>query len=133
MKKWQQNLFAGMGVSFCAWLGTLGLVAYYFSIISPISVVANLFIVPLVFLVIASGLLFISLGSVIPGVCPILALNCEFFISLIYRIAHFLSGLPGAYFNIRPIPVIWVIGYYVLLFAAFHIKDIKQFVESRSV
>ncbi|MBU1086632.1 MAG: ComEC family competence protein [Candidatus Omnitrophica bacterium] len=126
LKKWQQDLLAGMGVSFCAWLGTLGLVAYYFSLISPISVAANLFIVPLLFLVIASGLLFISLGALIPALFPALALNCEFLISFIYRIAHFLSGLPGAYFNIGSIPLIWVIFYYILLFAAFFTQDLKQ-------
>jgi len=127
LKKPLQDLIAGIGVSFSAWLGTLGLVAYYFSIISPIAVIANLFIVPLLFLVIASGLLFISLGTIIPALCPVLALNCEFFISLIYRIANFLSGLPGAYFDLKQISLIYVLGYYVLLLAVFYGKDLKPY------
>ncbi len=131
IKNWQKNLISGIGVSFCAWLGTLGLVAYYFSIISPISVIANLFIVPLLFMVIASGLLFITLGSLIPVLCSVLALNCEFFISLIYRIADFLSAVPGAYFNLPEISLIFVFSYYILLFSAFFINDLKQFVRNK--
>ncbi|MFH1061758.1 MAG: ComEC/Rec2 family competence protein [Candidatus Omnitrophota bacterium] len=129
IKPWQKNLLSGLGVSLCAWTGTLGLVAYYFSIISPISVLANLFIVPLLSLVIASGLLFISLGALIPGLSPVLALNCEFFISLIYRIANFLASLPGAYFEFSPIQLIYVFLYYLVLIAVFSAKEINGLVK----
>jgi competence protein ComEC len=111
-------------LSACA--GTLGLVAYYFLMVSPISIVANLFIVPLLSLVIASGLLFISLGTLVPALCPILALNCEFFISLIYRIANFLVGLPGAYFEFSQINVIYIYLYYIVLAVVFYAKDISR-------
>lgn len=129
IKQWQKNLISGLGVSLSAWAGTLGLVAYYFLIISPISIVANLFIVPLLSLVIASGLLFISLGTLVPASCPILALNCEFFISLIYRIANFLASLPGAYFEFSQVNVIYIYGYYIVVGVLFYAKDIKRLVE----
>lgn len=133
IKNWQKHLISGMGVSFSAWLGTLGLVAYYFSLLSSISVITNLFIVPLLFMVIASGLLFIIIGSLIPGAFPVLALNCEFFISLIYRIADLLSRLPGAYFDLPQISLGYIFLYYVLLLGVFHVKDLKQFLKSKRV
>ena len=73
----------GISVSLGAWIGTIGLVAYYFNIFTPISVIANLIIIPLLFLIILSALLFILLSLILPMASPVLALNCEFFTVLL--------------------------------------------------
>ena len=80
-------------VSLSAWIGTLGIVAYYFNIITPVSVLANLIIIPLLFLVILSALMLVFTGICVPVAAPIIALNCEFFISLIYNAVNTLTNI----------------------------------------
>ncbi|MEE9500275.1 MAG: ComEC/Rec2 family competence protein, partial [Candidatus Omnitrophota bacterium] len=55
-------LLTSVSVSLAVWLGLLPLIAYYFGLISPVVVAANLVVVPLLFMIMGSGILFISLG-----------------------------------------------------------------------
>jgi ComEC/Rec2-related protein len=47
----------GASVSFAAWIGSLPLILWYFNLVTPISLFANLVVVPLAFLVLAVGLM----------------------------------------------------------------------------
>lgn len=105
----------GACISIGAWIGTAGIVAYYFNIFTPISVLANLIIIPVLFLIILSALLFIIIGLIFPGAAPILALNCEFFTVLLYKINSLLISVPGAYIELADIPLAWVFLYYIII------------------
>lgn len=91
-------LEAGL-VSFCAWIGTLGLVAYHFRTFSPVTVLANLFIVPLATLITLCGfsLLFFSLF------CPFLsqpfAWTAQTSVAVLIKINAFLVDLPFSHFS----------------------------------
>lgn len=85
-------------VSFSAWLGTMGFIAYYFRIISPITVLANLFIVPLATLITLCGFSFITIGQISPYLAPLFAGSCELLAALLIQINRFLIRIPGAYF-----------------------------------
>lgn len=57
---WQRgwhSIALGISVSLAAWIGSLPLIVWYFNLITPISVFANLLVVPLAFLVLAVGLM----------------------------------------------------------------------------
>ena len=54
-------------VSAAAWLGSLVLIAWYFYLITPISLLANLCVVPLAFAILAVGLLSLLAAPISPG------------------------------------------------------------------
>ncbi|MDD3087232.1 MAG: ComEC/Rec2 family competence protein [Candidatus Omnitrophica bacterium] len=84
-------------ISFSAWLGTAGLIAYYFKIISPVAILANLFIIPLASLLIISGLS-LAIASVFPPVLlgAFAGFN-ELIVFLLLWLGRFFSDLPFAY------------------------------------
>ncbi|MCG2711865.1 MAG: ComEC/Rec2 family competence protein [Candidatus Omnitrophica bacterium] len=86
-----------------------------FNIFTPVSVLANLIIIPLLFLIILSALLFIFLGMLIPALAPILALNCEFFVVIMYKINSILIAIPWAYIMLSRIALWQVMLYYAIL------------------
>ena len=87
----------GCLVSFSAWLGTMGFVAYYFKVFSPITVVANLFIVPLATLITLCGFSLIMIGLILPSLVPFFASTSELLVKLMLNINALLIKFPGAY------------------------------------
>ena len=98
---WIKGIILSGSVSVAAWIGTAGLIAYYFGMITPIALVANLIIVPLLFIIVLSGILLIIGGCLFPALTPGLALNCELLFSFLHKINAKLIVLPGAYFEGR--------------------------------
>jgi competence protein ComEC len=91
-------LVSGCSVSFSAWLGTAGFIAYYFRIFSPITVLANIFIVPLAALITLCGFSLIFMALIFPPFAPIIAYSIEMLVALLLNINTLLIKLPGAYF-----------------------------------
>lgn len=89
-------LIDGCLVSFSAWLGTMGIIAYYFRIFSPITVIANIFIVPLATLITLCGLSLIFIALICPPMAPLFACNCELLTTLLIRVNSVLMQIPGA-------------------------------------
>ncbi len=85
-------------VSFAAWIGTMGLVAYYFKIFSPITIIANIFIVPLAALITLSGFSLAGIELTLPVLSPFFAHTTALAVSLLIKINNILIKLPGAYF-----------------------------------
>ena len=88
-------------VSLSAWLGTLGFIAYHFKIFSPITVLANIFIVPLATLITLCGFSLILMGLVYPPLAIFFASASELVVALLLKINAILIKLPGAYFQVR--------------------------------
>ncbi len=91
-------LLEGCLVSFSAWLGTMGFIVYYFKIFSPITVLANLFIVPLATLITLCGFSLIATGLISPLIASLVAHTNELLVALLLNVNAFLIKLPGAYF-----------------------------------
>jgi competence protein ComEC len=85
-------------VSFSAWLGTMGLVAYYFKIFSPVTVLANLFIVPLATLITLCGFSLVIIDLTFPILSPFFAYSSNLAVFLLIKLNAFLLKLPAAYF-----------------------------------
>ncbi|MEW6074880.1 MAG: ComEC/Rec2 family competence protein [Candidatus Omnitrophota bacterium] len=88
-------------VSASAWLGTMGLIACYFRLFSPITVVANLFIVPLASLATAAGFLVLGVGAWCPFLGRSFGLASELLISLMLAINSMFIKIPLAYIYLR--------------------------------
>lgn len=85
-------------VSFSAWLGTAGLVAYYFRLFSPVTVLANIVIVPLATLITLCGFSLVIIELILPSLSPFFASSSQLIASLLLKVNAFLIKLPAAYF-----------------------------------
>ncbi|MEY2408546.1 MAG: competence protein ComEC, partial [Verrucomicrobiota bacterium] len=58
---------AGLVTSLAAWLGSIPLVAYYFNLFTPSSLVANMIVVPLSSVALAANMASLAVGAFLPG------------------------------------------------------------------
>jgi competence protein ComEC len=93
-----QYLADGFLVSFSAWVGTMGFIAYYFKMVSPITVFANLFIVPLACLINLCGFCLVVCEFVSGYMVLNFASVTELLVKLLLQCNSFLISLPKAYF-----------------------------------
>jgi competence protein ComEC len=110
-------LLTCLATSFAAWLGSWPLTAYYFHLFSPVTLLANLLIVPL-----SSAALACNLGSLICGAWFPLATELFnhsgwFWMLLMMKISQVATNLPGAFFYVRSPTLPDFAIYYVLLVA----------------
>jgi competence protein ComEC len=96
--QWLRFLAEGCLVSFSAWLGTAGLIAVYFRMVSPITVLANLLIVPLASIITLSGFSLLAAQSVSSYLALSFASVNEFLVNLLLNLNSLLLQLPHAYF-----------------------------------
>jgi len=113
-------LISIFSVSFAAWLGLLSLIAYYFRILSPITILANMIIVPYMTIIVASGFILALIGMLFSPLAPIFAASCELFIIILFKINSLLIGIPGAYFKLPSVSFYYVLLYYALLVIIFN-------------
>ncbi len=95
--KYLRFLLEGCLVSFSAWLGTMGFIAYYFKIFSPVTVLANIFIVPLATLITLCGFSLIVMSLIFLPLAPFFASASELLVISLIKINAFLLKLPAAY------------------------------------
>ena len=96
--KFIRFLIDGCLVSFTAWLATSGFIAYYFKIFSPVTVLANIFIVPLAALITLCGFSLILISLIFLPLAPFFSSATELLVILLIKINAFLVQLPAAYF-----------------------------------
>ncbi len=122
MTKWQRarrsilrGLTASLVTSLAAWLGSLPLTAYYFHLFSPVTLLANLVVVPM-----SSFALMCNLGSLICGDwlpwATELFNHCGWFWMLgMVKLSRWATELPGAYFYVPSPSAFTFMIYYGLL------------------
>ena len=67
VRRWLRNYAVlSLCVTAAAWLGTLGLAAYYFNRVTPLAIFANLLVCPFVFLILLAGVISLAVSWVIP-------------------------------------------------------------------
>ncbi len=94
--KYLRYFIDGLLVSLSAWLGTMGFIAYYFRIFSPLTVVANLFIVPLASLITLCGFSLIAVEFISPVLSPFIARTAELMVWTLLFINNLLLKIPGS-------------------------------------
>lgn len=103
------------GSSLVAWIGSLPLVAHYFKIISPISIIANLVMVPGISIVIALGFTSILLGNIYLGFSGIFNATNYYLVKGLIGFLRFLSKIPCSYFYIQDFPIYLVFISYLII------------------
>lgn len=98
-----------------AWIGSLPLVAYYFKVISPIAILANLVIVPGITIVIALGFTSILLGSIYIGISGVFNTTNYFLARVLIKFLGVISEVPHGYFYIQDFPIYLVFFSYLVI------------------
>jgi ComEC/Rec2-related protein len=108
-------LTTNLAVALAAWLGSLPLVAAYFNLLTPVSLLANLVVVPL-----SSGALACSLGSLLVG--PLVPIGGElfnhsawFFMLMMIRASEWAAALPLGCLHVPAPGPLAIVTYYAAL------------------
>lgn len=113
--------------SVVAWLASLPLIAHYFGIISPISILTNIFIVPAVEIVLMLGAYSIFLGLIYIPIAGIFNGVNYCLITFILWFVEKAASIPGAYFLINKFPISAILIYYSVFFSCFLLLQKKRF------
>lgn len=124
---WQKYLVYPLvscfSVSLAAWIGTAPVIAFAFGNFSPVTVFANMAVVPLAMLAVTAGFVLLMAAVFLPPLAPLLALPCDFLIALFLGVNLFFARLPGAFLTLPPFPLGIVLIYYILVFIFFNLPS----------
>jgi competence protein ComEC len=91
----------GGSVSLAAWIGSLPLILWYFHLITPISLLANLVVVPIAFFILAIALLAL-LSAPWQGWLCLIFNNANWLLAqLVLGIVHWFAQLPGGHYYVE--------------------------------
>src|SRR5437763_2764884 len=93
-------LCRGASVSLAAWAGSLPLVLWYFHLVTPISLLANLVVVPLAFFVLAIALLSLISAPILPWLALVFNNANWTLATLVIGIVHLFAQIPGGHFYV---------------------------------
>jgi len=108
-------IIQAFSVSLSAWLGTIGLIAYYFNIFSNIGIFANMIIAPYASLITTCGLSLVFISIIIPPLAIFFAATAELLALILIKMNLFFANLPHAYFKIPALNFIYAFSYYLSL------------------
>lgn len=106
---------ANIAVSVAAWLGSMPLIAWYFHLFTPLSLLANLVIVPLSGLALMCNLGSLLCGAWLPAITELFNHSAWFWMHAMWRLSNWFAALPGAYFYIRSPTIFELLGFYAVL------------------
>ena len=110
----QRKAVPAAAVSLAAWLGVLPLIAYYFNMFSPITILANLVAVPLLTVVVAAGFVHIALASVWWWLGALPGLAARAAAEALTQVVEASARVPLGWWHCERPALGWVVAYYVL-------------------
>jgi ComEC/Rec2-related protein len=105
----------GLTTSLAAWLGSIPLVAYYFHLVTPISLLANLIVVPLSGAALACNLGSLAVGAWWPALAEVFNHSAWFWMRSMMRASEWAARCPGGAFAIPTPTLLELAAYYLLL------------------
>jgi competence protein ComEC len=112
-------LMLSVATSFAAWLGALPLTAYYFNVLSPVTLLANLIVIPLSSAALASNLGSLMCGTWLPVLGDWFNHGAWFWMKLMLDISRWSAQLPHAYRFVAAPPLWTFAAYYLMLVGLF--------------
>ncbi len=109
-------LIAALATSFAAWLGSLPLIAYYFHLFTPGSLLANLVVVPLSSGALACNLGALACGDWLPWLTDLFNHAGWFFMCGMIWFSNWTITLPGAFTAVRSPTGFEFFAYYTTVF-----------------
>ena len=102
-------------LSFCAYTGVAVMVAYYFELVTPVAIFANLAVIPLASLIVILGVGLLLTGLALPGVTFLFADCIRGLLALMVKVVFLCVQIPGAYFRVAGFPAWVMIVYYLFI------------------
>lgn len=130
---WIKNPLA---VSTAAWVGIFPLSAYFFSKVSIISIVSNIFIIPLTGIAVILGFITFFIGLMSISLAGLFANLNYLVLNLITLIAKSFSSLPFAFIYVAQPSVMLIILYYLTVFfiiEIFYKKTISVKIKKKAI
>src|SRR5437867_2036728 len=93
-------LCRGASVSLAAWIGSLPFILWYFHIVTPISLFANLIVVPIAFFILAVALLSLLSTPLLPALGVIFNNANWLLAQSVMAIVQFLAHVPGSHYYV---------------------------------
>ena len=94
-------LCRGASVSLAAWAGSLPFILWYFHLVTPISLFANLLVVPIAFFILAIALLSLLSTPLLPWLAVIFNNANWFLAKLVLGIVQLFAQIPGGHFYVE--------------------------------
>ena len=112
-----QYVTAGLATSLAAWIGSLPLIAWYFHMVTPVSLLDNLVIVPLSSLCLACNLASLVCGTWLAWF-TVLFNHCGWFLmECMVGFSRWTAALPGAFYYVQPPGLLGFLLYYGAVFS----------------
>lgn len=105
-------LAASLATSLAAWVGSMPLIAHYFNLFTPVSLLANLIVVPLSGLALTSNLASLLVGGWFPAGGELFNHSAWLWMWLMVRVSQWSAALPGGCFHIRGPSALTFVLYY---------------------
>ncbi|OGX38859.1 MAG: hypothetical protein A3C36_00850 [Omnitrophica WOR_2 bacterium RIFCSPHIGHO2_02_FULL_52_10] len=102
-------------VSLSASLGVTGVIAYYFQIVTPVAILANLFVVPMSGAIVTLGMGLLFTGIVVPPIAFAFAQCLKVVLNGMVAVIFLFIQVPGAFFRLKAFSLWSVSIYYGLL------------------
>ncbi|MEW6303138.1 MAG: ComEC/Rec2 family competence protein [Verrucomicrobiota bacterium] len=120
--RWQRRahdilrwLTTSIVTSFAAWLGSLPLIAHYFHLFTPVSLLANIVVVPLSGCALAANLGALICGTWLPGLTGCFNHAAWFFMRAMVVSSEWFADLPAAWVYVPSFTTMMYFSYYALL------------------
>ncbi|MCK4463354.1 MAG: ComEC family competence protein [Candidatus Omnitrophica bacterium] len=104
-----------LSISLAVWIGIMPIIAYYFHIITPVTILANLVAVPICFVLVSLGIAALLFGLFLSGIGIFFYETAWLANKAMLLSLNFFSVLPGAFIKIKSFPVFYIFIYYVIL------------------
>src|SRR5258707_86984 len=106
-RRWMHSSYewvsGGVSVSLAAWIGSLPLILWYFHLVTPISLIANLMVVPIAFFVLAIALVSLLATPLFPWIAVVFNNANWTLATLVIGIVDLFAQIPGGHFYVAPL------------------------------
>ena len=92
---------AASSVSTAAWLGSLFLILWYLNLVTPVSLVANLAVVPIAFLILGAALLSLISAPLLPWLSIVINNANWTMATAVLKLVHLFAVVPGGHYYIE--------------------------------
>ena len=111
----RRYLATGLAATVAVWIGLAPTLAWDFYLMTPVSVLANLLITPLVSVLVVVGTGVLTLATVIPRVLWMARLPLDMLLHLLVGTVRWCQAIPGASWLIGRPAAWWLASYYAVL------------------
>jgi competence protein ComEC len=123
--KTKRFIVKSISVSLSAWLGIIPLIAYYSNTFSPVTVLINLILIPLVTLATAIGFTLLISGIVSITLTKIFGAACWLSLVGLTKVVSSFSNMPFSSWRVSTPSIIFVLCYYIFLLICINYRQLR--------